>query len=123
MAKIGTAHVEIKPVLNEEALEAIAARIEATIEDAIELAEAPMALAEWVHVDKRGLLINGKRLPFYLADEPVEIVRESEFPVAKVTVTILASHASVADDVPDSTDITDGFGVRKRIFGKTDDTP
>jgi hypothetical protein len=44
----------------------------------------------------------------------VEIVRESEFPIAKVTVTFLASHASVADDVPDSTDITDGFGVHKR---------
>jgi hypothetical protein len=32
MAKIGTAHVEIKPVLNEEALEAIVARIESAIE-------------------------------------------------------------------------------------------
>lgn len=28
MAKIGTAHIEIKPVLNDEALEAIVARIE-----------------------------------------------------------------------------------------------
>jgi hypothetical protein len=31
MAKIGTAHVEIKPVLNEEALEALVARIEDAI--------------------------------------------------------------------------------------------
>lgn len=28
MAKIGTAHIEVKPVLNEEALEEIAKRIE-----------------------------------------------------------------------------------------------
>lgn len=32
MAKIGTAHVEIKPVLNEEALEAIVQRIEDAVE-------------------------------------------------------------------------------------------
>lgn len=32
MAKIGTAHIEIKPVLNEEALEAIVKRIEGAID-------------------------------------------------------------------------------------------
>ena len=36
MAKIGTAHVEIKPVLNEEALEAIATRIEEAIAKGVE---------------------------------------------------------------------------------------
>lgn len=35
MAKIGTAHVEIKPVLNEQALADIAARIEAEVAAAI----------------------------------------------------------------------------------------
>lgn len=32
MAKIGTAHIEIKPVLNEEALDALVKRIEDAIE-------------------------------------------------------------------------------------------
>lgn len=35
MAKVGTAHIEIKPVLGEEALAAICARIERSIEDAV----------------------------------------------------------------------------------------
>lgn len=35
MAKIGTAHVEIKPVLNEEALVAICAEIEARVAEAV----------------------------------------------------------------------------------------
>lgn len=36
MAKIGTAHVEIKPVLNDEALEQMAARIEAAVRAGVE---------------------------------------------------------------------------------------
>ena len=36
MAKIGTAHIEIKPVLDEEALARIADRIEACVRGAIE---------------------------------------------------------------------------------------
>lgn len=36
MAKIGTAHVEIKPVLNDEALEQIATRIEAAVRAGVE---------------------------------------------------------------------------------------
>lgn len=36
MAKIGTAHIEIKPVLNEEALDAIAQRIEDAVAAGIE---------------------------------------------------------------------------------------
>lgn len=40
MAKIGTAHVEIKPVLNEEALEAVVVRIEEAIAEGIERALA-----------------------------------------------------------------------------------
>lgn len=35
MAKIGTAHIEVKPVLNEEALEAMAQRIEDAITAAV----------------------------------------------------------------------------------------
>lgn len=35
MAKIGTAHIEIKPVLNEEALEAIARQVELTVAQAV----------------------------------------------------------------------------------------
>lgn len=35
MAKIGTAHVEIKPVLNEEALNQIVERIEKAVEDGV----------------------------------------------------------------------------------------
>ncbi|HJR88826.1 MAG TPA: hypothetical protein VJ782_01535 [Aeromicrobium sp.] len=101
MAKIGTAHVEIKPVLNEEALDAIAERIEARVERAIAGGEAQLTLAEWVHVDKRGLLINGARLPYYLAEEPIEITRDATGMPCKVTVTLLANHASTADDVLD----------------------
>jgi hypothetical protein len=36
MAKIGTAHVEIKPVLNEEALEQIVQRIEEAVRRGVE---------------------------------------------------------------------------------------
>lgn len=35
MAKIGTAHVEIKPVLGEDALKAVCDRIEQAVEDAV----------------------------------------------------------------------------------------
>ena len=35
MAKIGTAHVEIKPVLNQEALDEITNRIENAVADAV----------------------------------------------------------------------------------------
>lgn len=35
MAKIGTAHVEIKPVLNEEALATLTRRIEEAVRDAV----------------------------------------------------------------------------------------
>lgn len=35
MAKIGTAHIEIKPVLNEEALDAIVKRIEDAVAEGI----------------------------------------------------------------------------------------
>ncbi len=35
MAKIGTAHIEIKPVLNEEALAAMVERIETDIRNAV----------------------------------------------------------------------------------------
>lgn len=38
MSKIGTAHVEIKPVLNEEALAEVARRIETALADAFEKA-------------------------------------------------------------------------------------
>ena len=38
MAKIGTAHVEIKPVLNEEALSALCAQVEEAVANAVTLA-------------------------------------------------------------------------------------
>ena len=38
MAKIGTAHVEIKPVLNEEALDALCAQVEEAVANAVTLA-------------------------------------------------------------------------------------
>lgn len=44
MAKIGTAHVEIKPVLNEDALNAVTSQIEAAVQVAVQagLAGAPV---------------------------------------------------------------------------------
>jgi len=36
MAKIGTAHVEIKPVVNEDALTALCLRIQQQVEDAVQ---------------------------------------------------------------------------------------
>lgn len=51
MAKIGTAHVEIKPVLNEEALDALVARIESAIEAGVTRAlEKARPLFGEVHV-------------------------------------------------------------------------
>ena len=35
MAKIGTAHVEVKPVMNEEALAALVERIETAVREAV----------------------------------------------------------------------------------------
>lgn len=46
MAKIGTAHVEIKPVLNEEALEAIVARIERQVAQAVERGLHPLRVVD-----------------------------------------------------------------------------
>lgn len=47
MAKIGTAHVEIKPVLNEDALDEIAQRIEETVAHAVERGMArPVSFVE-----------------------------------------------------------------------------
>lgn len=40
MAKIGTAHIEIKPVLNEEALDALVQRIEDAVEAGVARAMA-----------------------------------------------------------------------------------
>jgi hypothetical protein len=40
MAKIGTAHIEIKPVVNEEALDALAQRVGEVVRQAIEEATA-----------------------------------------------------------------------------------
>lgn len=35
MAKIGTAHVEVKPVVNDEALEGLAEKIAAAVEEGV----------------------------------------------------------------------------------------
>lgn len=48
MAKIGTAHIEVKPVLNEEALAAIGRQIEQTVRAAVAagLTPAPRSFSE-----------------------------------------------------------------------------
>ncbi|MCK9601333.1 MAG: hypothetical protein M0R06_19995 [Sphaerochaeta sp.] len=53
MAKIGTAHVEIKPVLNEEALEALCAQVEEASANAVIRAMQSIRVAE---AAKRGML-------------------------------------------------------------------
>ena len=46
MAKIGTAHVEIKPVLNEEALTAICSEIEQRVAEAVRRGTAAECTAD-----------------------------------------------------------------------------
>ena len=53
MAKIGTAHVEIKPVLNEEALNALCDRIEESAMDAVTVAMQSVRIQQAV---KRGMI-------------------------------------------------------------------
>lgn len=42
MAKIGTAHIEIKPVLSEDALTEITAKIEAAVRSGVEAGMKPL---------------------------------------------------------------------------------
>jgi len=53
MAKIGTAHVEIKPVLNEEALNELCRRVEDAVETAVTLAMQSIRVKE---AAQRGML-------------------------------------------------------------------
>lgn len=54
MAKVGTAHIEIKPVLNEEALEALVQRIEDAVAEGVSRAlNAQHATS--VHVYAKGI--------------------------------------------------------------------
>lgn len=50
MAKVGTAHLEIKPVLNEEALRIISERIEEAVTRGVRAALSERALFGDVHV-------------------------------------------------------------------------
>ena len=62
MAKVGTPHIEIKPVLNEEALAALGQRIEDAVAEAIARGIArsqPVKIASWdtgVHTSMSGTL-------------------------------------------------------------------
>lgn len=74
MAKIGTAHVEIKPVLNEEALEEITQRIVDTLSHALaDLGpfvprDEPLPLGWSIHLPDA----NGERRKFCLAERIAE---------------------------------------------------
>lgn len=54
----------------------------------------PLKLAENITVDRRGLVIDGRRLPFYLAMEPIKVSVEEGVP-AKINLTLLADSVSI----------------------------
>lgn len=100
MAKIGTAHVEIKPVLNEEALDNIAQVIERRVASAIISAtEAKPQVAESFTADlKTGTIkINGRAFPFFVHEN---LTAENDGPLTVVHLGLLVDgFVRIGDEV------------------------
>jgi hypothetical protein len=59
----------------------------------------PITVAENVTVDSRGILINGMRLPFYLAPEPVEVIVQEAPHFTEITFTLLTESVNITSGV------------------------
>lgn len=57
--------------------------------------ERGMRIAENVTVDERGLIIDGLRLPFFLAYEPIKVSIDPDDGTAKVNVTLITESVSI----------------------------
>lgn len=94
MAKIGTAHVEIKPVLNEAALQEIVDRIDTAVVGAM-LGAKRQRLAGTITLDqaKRRLFIDGVQFPYHIGEDPVVDTTAGNIP--SLTVEIFADRVEV----------------------------
>jgi hypothetical protein len=58
-----------------------------------------LSVAQNVTVDGRGILIDGLRLPYYLAPNEVEVIVKEAPYFTEITYTLLAESVSITEDV------------------------
>jgi hypothetical protein len=58
------------------------------------MTDAPLAVPKTIHVDRLGLLIDGVRFGYYLADEPVTVEVQPRG-IDRVTITLIADRVTV----------------------------
>lgn len=98
MAKIGTAHVEIKPVLNEDALDALTKLIEDRVAGAVRagVGEQPVRMASSFRANTKSerISIDGRPFPYYVTDD---IAVEIDGPIVIVRLGLIVDGAAVID--------------------------
>lgn len=98
MAKVGTAHVEIKPVLNEGALDALTKVIEDRIANAVAagIGEEPTRMASSFRADRTSekVIIDGRPFPYYVTDD---ITAEVDGPLVIVRLGLIVDGAAIID--------------------------
>lgn len=108
MAKIGTAHVEIKPVLNDESLDRIAQTIEQRVASAMNTAtEVKPKIAESFTADlKTGTIkIDGRVFPFFVHEN---LSAENDGPLTVVHIGLLVDgFVRIGDEVTFVPEVTE----------------
>lgn len=97
MAKIGTAHVEIKPVLNDEALDRLTKVIEDRVAAAVTagVGDQPTRMASSFRAGKSDkVVIDGRPFPYYVTDD---ITAEVDGPIVIVRLGLIVDGAAIID--------------------------